>query len=383
MKALYDYQGIETCAACGLCATACPVEHRDRPADQGLARAPRGPARQARRRGRGAATTAGSPPACVSGSAPPTCCTARRHGDDEGQPRRAAQRRRAGDCPNGRRRSPGRCTSCRRRARRRRRASAWSTSRAAPRATWVRSAATTVEMLPSVAERLFRRAGFDVVYPAALDGLCCGQPFESKGLVEAADQKSSELAAALREASEDGRWPIVFDTSPCTYRMKKMLAGSLAIQDSIEFVHDTAAAAPEITPERGTGRGPSGVQRSQDGQPRQAAGDRRPLQRRRWSRSTRCNAAASPAIAGSCGPSSTSTPCATCTRDSRRLHRRRLEQPDLRDRPVGSGRRARTSRSSTWSSAARARRQAPFRRAPGAGDAMRMASATSSAMSRD
>jgi len=90
-----------------------------------------------------------------------------------------------------------------------------------------------------VAERLFRRAGFDVVYPAALDGLCCGQPFESKGLVDAADLKSSELAQALREASENGRWPIVFDTSPCTYRMKKVLAGSLAIQDSVDFVHDT------------------------------------------------------------------------------------------------------------------------------------------------
>src|SRR5205085_7028073 len=39
-----------------------------------------------------------------------------------------------------------------------------------------------VETLPDVAERLFRRAGFDVVYPHGLDQLCCGQPFESKGL---------------------------------------------------------------------------------------------------------------------------------------------------------------------------------------------------------
>jgi len=107
------------------------------------------------------------------------------------------------------------------------------------------------EMLPRVAERLFRRAGFDVVYPAALDGLCCGQPFESKGLVAAADQKSAELALALREASENGRWPIVFDTSPCTYRMKKVLAGSLAIQDSVEFVHDTLLPRLTITPEPG------------------------------------------------------------------------------------------------------------------------------------
>jgi len=106
-----------------------------------------------------------------------------------------------------------------------------------------------VEMLPAVAERLLRRGGFDVVYPEALDGLCCGQPFESKGLVDAADRKSAQLAAALREASAGGRWPIVFDTSPCAYRMKKVLAGSLAIQDSIDFVHDTLLPRLTLTPQ--------------------------------------------------------------------------------------------------------------------------------------
>jgi D-lactate dehydrogenase len=97
-------------------------------------------------------------------------------------------------------------------------------------------------MLPIVAERLFRRAGFDVVYPQGLGGLCCGQPFESKGLIDAANLKSAELEAALAAASRKddghGHWPIVFDTSPCAYRMKRMLAGRLPLHDSIEFVHD-------------------------------------------------------------------------------------------------------------------------------------------------
>jgi D-lactate dehydrogenase len=106
-----------------------------------------------------------------------------------------------------------------------------------------------VEMLPTVAERLFQRAGFDVLYPSALAGLCCGQPFESKGLMDAANLKSAELEAALREASEGGRWPIVFDTSPCAYRMKKYGAGRLAIQDSIEFVHDAVLPRLTLTPQ--------------------------------------------------------------------------------------------------------------------------------------
>ncbi|MDH4290107.1 MAG: (Fe-S)-binding protein, partial [Aquincola sp.] len=96
------------------------------------------------------------------------------------------------------------------------------------------------------AERLFRKAGFDVVYPQPLAELCCGQPFESKGLNEAADAKSAELEAALRAASENGRWPIVFDTSPCTYRMKKVLAGRLNVQDGIEFIHDQVLPRVEI-----------------------------------------------------------------------------------------------------------------------------------------
>jgi len=97
--------------------------------------------------------------------------------------------------------------------------------------------------LPSVAERLFQRAGFDVVYPQGLAGLCCGQPFESKGLTQAADFKADELEAALaaasRKADGSGHWPIVFDTSPCAYRMQRHLAGRLPLHDSIEFVHDT------------------------------------------------------------------------------------------------------------------------------------------------
>ncbi len=102
-----------------------------------------------------------------------------------------------------------------------------------------------VDALPVAAERLFAKAGFDVVYPARLDQLCCGQPFESEGFAAAADRKSAELEAALRDASEDGRLPIVFDTSPCAYRMQHYLGGRLEVQDSIEFLHD--AVLPRVT----------------------------------------------------------------------------------------------------------------------------------------
>ena len=77
-----------------------------------------------------------------------------------------------------------------------------------------------------------------------------GNPSKARASHETADRKSAELERALREASEDGRLPIVFDTSPCAYRMKRYLAGRLAIADSIEFIDDTIL--PRITIERTT-----------------------------------------------------------------------------------------------------------------------------------
>ena len=106
------------------------------------------------------------------------------------------------------------------------------------------------ETLPVVAERLFRKAGFDVVYPRELAALCCGQPFESKGLQAAADRKSAELETVLCEASENGRWPIVFDTSPCTYRMRRFCGARLPVHDSIEFIHDAVLPRVALTPVR-------------------------------------------------------------------------------------------------------------------------------------
>ncbi|MEG1586780.1 MAG: (Fe-S)-binding protein, partial [Bacteroidales bacterium] len=75
--------------------------------------------------------------------------------------------------------------------------------------------------LMNVFSNLLIRAGYEVVYPAKMDKLCCGTIWESKGMPEIADKKTEELENALWEASEGGRFPIVCDQSPCLYRMRK------------------------------------------------------------------------------------------------------------------------------------------------------------------
>jgi D-lactate dehydrogenase len=58
---------------------------------------------------------------------------------------------------------------------------------------------------------------------------------------------AEQLEQALRAASEDGRLPIVFDTSPCAYRMKQALQDRLPVFDLTEFLHDHVLPRLKIT----------------------------------------------------------------------------------------------------------------------------------------
>ena len=63
-----------------------------------------------------------------------------------------------------------------------------------------------------------------------------------------ADRKSAELERALRAASDDDRLPIVVDTSPCAYRMRRYCGSRLTVQGSVEFIHDTVLPRVAILP---------------------------------------------------------------------------------------------------------------------------------------
>jgi D-lactate dehydrogenase len=58
-------------------------------------------------------------------------------------------------------------------------------------------------------------AGFEVVYPEGLSGLCCGMSFASKAFFDAASLSGARTVDALFAASRDGRDPVVTDASPC------------------------------------------------------------------------------------------------------------------------------------------------------------------------
>jgi D-lactate dehydrogenase len=90
--------------------------------------------------------------------------------------------------------------------------------------------------LPQKTQSLLKKAGYAVIYPEKLDGLCCGQAFESKGFMAQADRKSQELSDALLAVSNNGEIPVLCDTSPCFYRMQATLDKRLQLYEPIEFV---------------------------------------------------------------------------------------------------------------------------------------------------
>jgi len=87
-----------------------------------------------------------------------------------------------------------------------------------------------------VVESLLKKSQYNIIYPKKDKSLCCGVPFESKGFTKDADEQLEVLLMELFESSNYGEYPILCDNSPCSYRMinglKKM---NMKVYEPIDF----------------------------------------------------------------------------------------------------------------------------------------------------
>ena len=97
------------------------------------------------------------------------------------------------------------------------------------------------------------RAGIGVRIPEGIQDLCCGTPWKSKGFAKGYAVMTERVLANLWEATGGGALPVVCDAASCTEGLDTMkrLAGEspdypgLQFVDSVEFVRDTVL--PELT----------------------------------------------------------------------------------------------------------------------------------------
>jgi D-lactate dehydrogenase len=120
-----------------------------------------------------------------------------------------------------------------------------------------RSDRSLMEVMVSLA----KRAAMPVFIPDDVEGTCCGTPFSSKGFSSAHDVAVNKAIERFWRWSEQGKLPIVVDTSPCTYGFRTARPSlteanqkrfdQLTILDSIEFVHDHLLPKLKVSARRG------------------------------------------------------------------------------------------------------------------------------------
>jgi D-lactate dehydrogenase len=74
--------------------------------------------------------------------------------------------------------------------------------------------------LAEVVVAVCERAGAPVWIPDGVHDHCCGMPFGSKGYKEASAVAASRFVKAIWEWTDEGRLPVVLDTSPCAHTLR-------------------------------------------------------------------------------------------------------------------------------------------------------------------
>ena len=104
--------------------------------------------------------------------------------------------------------------------------------------------------LTEVIQSLLMKADFEIIWPQNIEQQCCGMPFKSKGFEQLATQQSKKLEDVLWQASEHGKYPILMDTSPCASLSIENMQSKLNIFEPFAFISKYVLPALNITPQK-------------------------------------------------------------------------------------------------------------------------------------
>jgi D-lactate dehydrogenase len=100
------------------------------------------------------------------------------------------------------------------------------------------------------------RAGIEVLFPQGLSSQCCGQIYSSKGFTDSHAYMVNATVSQLWETTQQGKHPVVLDISSCTQTLRncrgkltdenKLKYDSLTILDSIEYIQQYIMLKVEV-----------------------------------------------------------------------------------------------------------------------------------------
>ncbi len=106
-----------------------------------------------------------------------------------------------------------------------------------------------------------RKAGVSVIIPDNIKGSCCGQIFSSKGFAGAYKHTANDIIDKMWEWTKQGEVPVVIDVSSCAYTLhnirhaltdeNKKRFDILKIMDSVDYLHDLIITRPMTVNKKG------------------------------------------------------------------------------------------------------------------------------------
>jgi D-lactate dehydrogenase len=105
-------------------------------------------------------------------------------------------------------------------------------------------------------QSICRKSGIGIVIPEEINETCCGQIFSSKGFRDAHRLAANETVNKLWRSSQRGLYLVVIDVTSCAFTLQKMRPvlteenkikfDSLRILDSVDFLHDMVIPVARI-----------------------------------------------------------------------------------------------------------------------------------------